>query len=145
MRLWHVLPGRTVYTRLQLVVSLCASLLLNFVSAILFLQTQQCSALATAFAGGIGGLVSCVFSVLVRLAFRLARDARTKRQPMQCVRTSERAMCRSAASPVIASCLCMKDLPVSTWPTGPHAICFVYCLSTTRAHRHATWILRHRF
>ena len=53
--------------------------MLNCVGSLLFLQTQQCSALAKYAASAIGGM-SCGFpSLLARLAFLLTRDDRTKR------------------------------------------------------------------
>ena len=38
LRPWHVVPGLTVYTRLQLAHALCVALVCTFVGAVLFLQ-----------------------------------------------------------------------------------------------------------
>ena len=65
--------------------------------AILFLQTQQCSALATASAGVVGGLVTCVPSTLLRLAFLLGRDPRSKRHYDKLSAERERATSFCAA------------------------------------------------
>ena len=45
----------------------------------LFLQAQQCSALATYAAGAAGGLLSSLPALFGRLAFKYSRDARTRR------------------------------------------------------------------
>ena len=46
LRPLHVSPGRTAYTRVQSVHSVFVAVMLNCVGSLLFLQTQQCSALA---------------------------------------------------------------------------------------------------
>ena len=46
LRPLHVSPGRTAYTRVQSVHSIFVAVMLNGVGSLLFLQTQQCSALA---------------------------------------------------------------------------------------------------
>ena len=79
LRPLHVSPGRTAYTRVQSVHAVFVSMMLNCVGSLLFLQTQQCSALAGYAASAIGGL-SCGFpALLARLAFLITRDDRTKR------------------------------------------------------------------
>ena len=79
LRPMHVVPGRTAYTRLQCVHSVAVAAALNCVGSLLFIQTQQCSVLATYAAGAVGGLTCSFPALLARLAFLRTRDARTTR------------------------------------------------------------------
>jgi len=79
LRPWHVVPGRTIYTRVQLAHSLMVSLVLIFVGSVLFLQAQQCSALSTYVAGAAGGLLSSLPALFGRLFFKYSRDPHTRR------------------------------------------------------------------
>ena len=47
LRPMHVMPGRTSYTRLQCVHSIALTAVLNCIGSLLFIQSQQCSVLAT--------------------------------------------------------------------------------------------------
>ena len=79
LRPWHVVPGRTAYTRVQCVHMIFTSATLNCLGSLLFSQGQQCSVLATYTATVIAALTCSFPALLARLFFLPARDERTKR------------------------------------------------------------------
>ena len=122
LRLWHVVPGRTGYSRAQLVHVLATATTLNCVGAVLFLQAQQCSTLAALVAGAISGLVSSGLSVTVRLAFLHARDARTRRHYCKLAIEREQLFAFAALASMQEKSMQKKSPPspaLRTWHDGP--------------------------
>ena len=78
-RLFHVVPDFTPYTRLQLAHLLLMDVVMATLAVMTFLQTQQCSRLATLSSGAISTFVSALPGLLGRLAFKHSRAPRSKR------------------------------------------------------------------
>ena len=79
LRFFHVVPDFTPYTRLQLTHLLLTDGVMATLAVMLFLQTQQCSSLATISSGLVSCALSALPGVVGRVLFKYSRPRRAVR------------------------------------------------------------------
>ena len=80
LRVYHVMPDHTAYSRLQMLHLLSTTLTATFVAVILFLNKRQCTAEAAIIAGVVAGCVASLPVVIGRALFKWANMHGRRRQ-----------------------------------------------------------------
>ena len=88
LRVYHVMPDHTPYSRLQLLHLLSTALTATFVAVILFLNKRQCTAEAAILAGVVAGCVASLPIVLGRALFKWANMHGRRRQAYKANKTT---------------------------------------------------------